>query len=294
MHAVEEPTEVQHAQVQEDQESGEDHADVADGIHHERFATGKHRRRSLVPEADQQVGAESDTGPTNDQPDQIAGQNEQQHRKHEEIHVGEESRVTGVFPHVADRVDMNHEADAGDHEDHQGGERVHIEVEGNVEIATLPPDEIRLIQGLCACQQLDQDGKRQDEPETYAAGADPAHYLPGQQAAEQRIDQETGERRQENQRRQRIHGRLLLHQIESVDIHLPAGSVDLHDDRNADHHLGRSDGDHQESKDNPIEGIEVAADGREGEVNRVEHEFDAHENNEGVAADQKADRAHRE
>ena len=203
---VEQATIVQHPQVEEDQKSREDHADVADGVHHEGLATGKHGRGSLEPEADQQVGAEADTRPTNDQPDEIPGQDEQQHRKHEEIHVGEESRVTRVFPHVADRVDMDHEADAGDYEDHQGGERVHIQVEGDVEITTLPPDEIRLIQGLRACQQLDQDGKRQDEPETYAAGADPAHDLAGQQAAEQRIDQETGKRRQENQRRQRIHG----------------------------------------------------------------------------------------
>src|SRR5207249_3050900 len=88
--------------------------------------------------------------------------------------------------------------------------------------------------------------------------------------------------------------RLLLHQIESVDIHLPAGSVDLHDDRDADHHLGRSDGDHQEGKDDAIEGIQVAADGREGEVHCVEHQFDAHEDDERVAANQEADRPHRE
>ena len=205
MHAVEEPTVVQHAQVQEDKESGEDHADVADGIHHERFATGKHRRRSLVPEADQQVGAESDTCPADDQPDQIPGQDEQQHGEHEEIHVGEESRVTRVFPHVADRVDMDHEADAGDHQDHQGGERVHIEVEGDVEIATLPPDEIGLIE-LLATKDLDEDqeGEKEGHPDT--AGADPAHHPAGQLAAEQRIDQEAQERRQQNQRRQRIHG----------------------------------------------------------------------------------------
>src|SRR5438034_11070525 len=42
--------------------------------------------------------------------------------------------------------------------------------------------------------------------------------------------------------------RLLLHQIESVDVHLPAGPVDLHDDRDPDHHLGRRHRNHEESK----------------------------------------------
>ena len=77
--ALEESAVVHHPQVEEDQEGGEDHPHVADGVHHERLATGKHGRGSLEPEADQQVGAEADTGPTDDQPDQIAGQNEQQH-----------------------------------------------------------------------------------------------------------------------------------------------------------------------------------------------------------------------
>src|SRR5438046_10434148 len=48
--------------------------------------------------------------------------------------------------------------------------------------------------------------------------------------------------------------RLLFHQIESVDIHLPASQVDLHDDRDAEHHHGRGDRADQEGKAEAIGG----------------------------------------
>ena len=51
--ALEESLVVHHPQVEEDQEGGKDHADVADGVHHECLAAGEHRGGALVPEADQ-------------------------------------------------------------------------------------------------------------------------------------------------------------------------------------------------------------------------------------------------
>src|SRR2546428_4328948 len=87
---------------------------------------------------------------------------------------------------------------------------------------------------------------------------------------------------------------LLLHQIESVDMHLPAGPVSLHDDRDPDHDLSRRHRDHQEGEDDAIERIQVATSGGEGEVHRVQHQFDAHEDDERVSPDQEADRPHRE
>src|ERR1700716_3259418 len=56
---------------------------------------------------------------------------------------------------------------------------------------------------------------------------------------------------------------LLLHQVELVDIHLPAGPVDLHDDGDPDHHLRCGDGDHEEGENDAVERVEVAAHGGE-------------------------------
>src|SRR5438105_1926087 len=42
---------------------------------------------------------------------------------------------------------------------------------------------------------------------------------------------------------------LLLHQVELVDVHLPAGTIDLDDDRDANHNFGGCHRDHQEGED---------------------------------------------
>ncbi len=195
---------VENPEVEEDQEGREDHADVADRVHDESLAGRQHRRRALEPEADQEIRAETDAGPADDQPDEISGEDEQEHREHEEVHVGEEARVSRILPHVADRVDVDQKADPGDHQDHQGRERVDVEVEGDVEVAALPPGEVGLVELLTA-EHLGQDRKGQKEGQSDAPGADPAHHSPREQPPEERVDQEPRERRQEDQRREDVH-----------------------------------------------------------------------------------------
>ncbi len=53
--------------VQDQHEEGERHRRVADRVHHERFLRGGHGSRTLVPEADQQIGAETDEPPAGEQ-----------------------------------------------------------------------------------------------------------------------------------------------------------------------------------------------------------------------------------
>ena len=86
--------------------------------------------RSL-PEADQQVAGQAHQGPADDQDDEVVGQHQQQHREDEEVHVGEEARVVvvGLVLHVADGVDVDEEADAGDDQGHHRGQRVEVEVD---------------------------------------------------------------------------------------------------------------------------------------------------------------------
>ena len=162
MDAAEESLEIENPQVEEDQERGEDHADVADGVHDEGLARRQHGRVALEPEADEQIGTEANQGPADDQPDEVAGEDEQEHREDEEVHVGEEAREAGILPHVADRVDVDQEADPGDHQDHQGGKGIDIEIEGDVEVAALPPDEVALVE-LLAAEHLGEDHQSEDQ-----------------------------------------------------------------------------------------------------------------------------------
>ncbi len=55
------------------------------------------------------------------------GKHQREHGEHEEIHVAEEAVVAAIVRHIADGVDVNQEADAGDDEDHDAGKRIEKE-----------------------------------------------------------------------------------------------------------------------------------------------------------------------
>ena len=76
-------------------------------------------RRLVLPEADQQVGREAHALPADEQHEVVVGQHQQQHRGDEEVEVAEEPAPALVVGHVADGVDVDQPADAGDqqHED---------------------------------------------------------------------------------------------------------------------------------------------------------------------------------
>ena len=47
-----------------------------------------------------------------------------QHGDHEQIHIREESGESLLPVHIPDGIDMDQESDAGDHEQHDAGERI--------------------------------------------------------------------------------------------------------------------------------------------------------------------------
>ena len=97
------------------------------------FIPAAGRGRPPVPEADQRVGGEADEGPADGQQDEVAGEDQQQHREDEEVEVAEEAVVALVGAHVAERVEVDQGRDAGDDEDHEDRERVDEDAELDVE-----------------------------------------------------------------------------------------------------------------------------------------------------------------
>ena len=89
---------VERAGLVEQQEGGDDEADVADHVDHERLDAGGGGRVAAVPEGDQQVGRRADERPAHDQQHEVRGQDQQQHREDEEVEVGEEARVARGRP----------------------------------------------------------------------------------------------------------------------------------------------------------------------------------------------------
>src|SRR3990172_6182705 len=74
---------------------------------------------------------------------------------------------------------------------------------------------------------------------------------------------------------------------------LPA-PVDGHDDREADHDLGRGDHHREEGQHLAVQVVVHPAERHEGEVHRVQLELDRHEDHERVLADEHPDRTDRE
>ncbi len=83
-------------------------------------------------EADEQVRGETDALPADEEQQEAGGEHEHQHEEHEEVEVGEEAPVAVFVRHVADGVEVDEEADAGDDGEHDQGEV--IDGEGEVDL----------------------------------------------------------------------------------------------------------------------------------------------------------------
>ena len=108
----------------EQQEHADQERRVADAVGDERLAAGDRVVHVRVPEADQQVGAQADAFPTDEQQRQRVAEHEHEHRGGEQVQIGEEARDVGILVHVAERIEMDQQADAGDDQDHHAGQRV--------------------------------------------------------------------------------------------------------------------------------------------------------------------------
>src|SRR5882757_8788434 len=84
---------------------------------------------------------------------------------------------------------------------------------------------------------------------------------------------------------------LVLEQVRVVHRGGPTGAEDGHDDGQPDHHFGGRDHHHEERHDLAVQPAVDPGEGDQGEVHRVQHQLDAHEHHDGVAAHQHPDRA---
>ena len=123
----------------EEQEDAEDEAEVADAVDDEGLVAGGRVRLLPAPEADQRVRAEPDALPADEHQQQVVAEHQHQHREREEVEVREEAPVRVVLVHVADRVQVDQAADAGDDQDHGAGERVDLEGDVGVQGADVDP-----------------------------------------------------------------------------------------------------------------------------------------------------------
>ncbi len=131
--------EAERAEGGEHEEDADEEAEVADAVDDEGLLAGVGGGVALEPEADEQVGGEADAFPADEHEEEVAGEDQDGHKKEEEIEEAEVARVAGVVAHVADGVDVDEEADAGDDEKHDQRELVEDKGEIDVECADGEP-----------------------------------------------------------------------------------------------------------------------------------------------------------
>ncbi len=121
-------------EVSEQQKHADEEAEVADAVDDEGFHAGVGCGRFLEPEADEEIGGETDAFPADEHQKGVAGQHQNGHEEEEEVQVAEVARVAFFMGHVAGGVDVDEEADAGDDQEHDERELIEdkavIDVEG--------------------------------------------------------------------------------------------------------------------------------------------------------------------
>jgi len=83
---------------------------------------------------DQEVGTQTDGFPKHKQLKQVIRQYQHEHGKGKQCDIAEETGITRLPVHVADRIDVHQGTDTGDQEQHDGGQPVDVEADMDVKM----------------------------------------------------------------------------------------------------------------------------------------------------------------
>ena len=188
--------EVHGAEDPEHPHDAEAEAEVTDTVDDEGFLGGVAGGATSEPETDEQVGAETDRLPEDEEEEVVVGKDQHQHAEDEEREVGEEAVVPGIALHVAGGIDVNEEADGGHHDEHGGGELVGVEGDVDVEIAGGDPAEEVLRDGFAGLIELAEDGEREQPGDENGRRGDPGGFVADDAPPEEDVHHE-GEQREQ-------------------------------------------------------------------------------------------------
>ena len=112
------------ADLSPEQEYPQQHPHVADAGDDECFLGRFFGRRSFVPEADKQVGANANQLPGHVEQQEVVGQHQGQHGTGEKSVDRVVPAEPGIPAHVPQGVDLHHQRNKGDQANHHDGERI--------------------------------------------------------------------------------------------------------------------------------------------------------------------------
>ncbi len=198
--------ELQRADSDEHGEHRQHHAPVADTIDDHRLLGRIAVGVLLEPETDQQERAQTHALPAHEQHQVVVRQHQDQHHRQEEIEIDEETLEARIAVHVADGVDMNQRAHAGDHHQHDARQPIDVQAHLDGRLTDREEGEQRHIEAVVEpnlfgrqAQQRDhhgqRDGKGQRGKEHRRPADDPLAAL----AAAEQVDQHSDERKNDDQ-----------------------------------------------------------------------------------------------
>ena len=136
--------EIQYADVGEQHKHRDHKTEVADAVDDERLLAGVGVYLVAEPESDQKVGTEADSFPADEENGVVRSKHEHQHEEHEQIQVGEVSRIPWIVAHVADAEDMDQSTDSSDDQNHHHRQLIELDRGIDLQVADRHPAEIPL------------------------------------------------------------------------------------------------------------------------------------------------------
>ncbi len=158
---------------QERREYAQRETEIADPIDHERLDGGGVRRRTVVPETDQQIRGEAHPFPAEIHLHQVVGGDQHQHEEREQAQIAHEPGNAVVVVHVTDGIHMHHRRYAVHHQQHDRGQGIHPERPGNLQRAGVDPGEQIDGARVAAERDVDKHEHRQHRRDQQRAARDP-------------------------------------------------------------------------------------------------------------------------
>src|SRR5246127_4129947 len=138
LHEVQRPNPLA-AELRNDKENSQRKTKVADAVDDERFVSGNNVERLFIPKAYEQIRTQPHALPTDKERQQVVRHHQDQHEENKQIEVDEKARHPLIVGHIAEGIDVDEKADAGDDQQHHRAEVVDLKGKLYLERAGLDP-----------------------------------------------------------------------------------------------------------------------------------------------------------
>ena len=152
-----------------DHKNANHETEIANATSDESFFGGIGRGIALEPMTDKQIGTEADQFPEDEQHHEVVREYDAQHREHEEGKGSEITRFAGIIPHVAEGINMDQTADAGDKHKHGFAQLIESKGDWNAQYSReIDPRDFRGFdlstgKNKASASETDDDGEDRNE-----------------------------------------------------------------------------------------------------------------------------------